>query len=73
MKNNTTFFKLVQKNDDQKGHNRVRKLPFMRERGTGGAAWFSTISGQIGWYSAEPTKHGGEEGNHYIADQDKMV
>jgi hypothetical protein len=34
-------------------------------RDGGGPAWFSTISGQIGWYSAEPAKNGGEGGNHY--------
>ncbi len=50
----------------KKGHNRVHKLPFYEG---GGTAWFSTISGQIGWYSAEPAKHGGEGGNHV----DKMV
>jgi hypothetical protein len=66
MKDNTTFCKLVQKMMIKKGHNRVHKLPFYEG---GGTAWFSTISGQIGWYSAEPAKHGGEGGNHV----DKMV
>jgi hypothetical protein len=70
VKDNTTFFKLVQNNDDQKGQNRVRKLPFYE--GRGGLHGFQPFPARLDGI-VQNQRSMVERGATTIADQDKMV